>query len=366
MGPVRITATVAPDGSMAVEERRTFEFNGDYTFVYWTLDVAGSSGIRIEGLSGPEGPYEITNSPTALEDRPPATYVVIDRGGVAEVRAFFRASDETREFTLRYTVLDAATRWSDTGEIYWQFVGDEWELPVTDVAIGVRLPNPGEQVVAGENVRAWAHGPLQGTVSINEDPASSAGTLPGDVILEVPGVPAYTFVEARIAFPAEWLSEMPEGTTPALQQIIAEETELAEEANRQRAAARFAITLSWIVVVGILALRGRARDMALPAPRQGAPGEVHRQVLPGHPAGAPPSPRRLGLADGGNRRRRGHRDGHVAHQPRSALGEQGDRHQEGPPRLEGRRDLRDDARPLHVQRTSRSSTAGFSDSGSRP
>lgn len=104
MGPARITAVVAPDGSMAVEERRTFTFNGDFTFVYWALDVGGSSGIRVDGLSGSEGAYQITDSPTALDDRPPGTYLVTGRGNEVEVR-------------------------------------------VSDVSIEIKLPNPGERVV---------------------------------------------------------------------------------------------------------------------------------------------------------------------------------------------------------------------------
>jgi hypothetical protein len=225
MGPARITAVIAPDGSMVVEERRTFTFNGDFTFVYWTLDVGGSSGIRVDGLSGPEGAYQLTDSPTALDDRPPGTYLVTDRGNEVEVRAFYRASNESREFTLRYTVLDAATRWADTGELYWQFIGDEWELPVSDVSIEIKLPNPGEQVVPGENVRAWAHGPLDGVITF-PDATDSSGDVGGEVVLTVPRVPAGTFVEARIVFPAEWLSQVAPGSTDQLDEILAEEGRL--------------------------------------------------------------------------------------------------------------------------------------------
>jgi uncharacterized membrane protein len=145
-------------------------------------------------------------------------------------------------------VLGAATSWADTGELYWQFIGDEWELPVSDVSIEIKLPNPGEQVIPGENVRAWAHGPLEGVITF-PDATDSSGDVGGEVVLTVPGVPAGTFVEARVVFPPEWLSQVGPGSTEQLNEILAEEGRLADEANRRRAIARFAVTAAWIAVI---------------------------------------------------------------------------------------------------------------------
>ena len=62
------------------------------------------------------------------------------------------------------------------------------------------LPVPqGTEVVPGENVRAWGHGPLDGKVTVNAD---------GTVTYAVPHVAAGQFAEARVAFPVKWLTNL--------------------------------------------------------------------------------------------------------------------------------------------------------------
>jgi len=191
---VDITAEVAPDGSMLVTEQRTFDFEGDYTFVFWELDVPAGTAIEVLDMAGPEGPYAPTDDPLAQDNRPPQTYQVRDYGSSIDARAFFRAVDIEHPITLRYRVTGAAVRWADTAELYWKFIGDRWELEARNVSVHIGLPTG----VTRDDVKAWAHGPLTGDVILNDD---------GTVDLTVPSVPALTFVEGRIAFPAEALSQ---------------------------------------------------------------------------------------------------------------------------------------------------------------
>ncbi|MDZ4179107.1 MAG: DUF2207 domain-containing protein, partial [Coriobacteriia bacterium] len=250
MGPLRIGAVVQPDGSLLVEERRTFTFEDDFTFVYWDLDESAGTPIEIMSLAGPTGEHRLTTDFAEIEQRTPGTYQVEQFADMKRVTAYFRAQDEIATFTLRYRVQGAATRWSDTGELYWKFVGDRWDLRTRDVAIGISLPTGGQQIVPGENVRAWAHGPLEGSLYINDNPTSSAGPIGGDLILMLSELPSLTFVEARAVFPAEWLSDLPPGTTPMLDTILAEEGRLAEEANTRRTQTRRAIAAwTWLPVI---------------------------------------------------------------------------------------------------------------------
>lgn len=247
MGPLRIAADVRPDGSLYVEEQRTFDFSGDFTFAYWDLDEAGSSGIEVIGVDGPNGSFVRTGDPVAIEQRAPGTFSVAQEGSLTRVTAYFRAVDERITLTVRYRVIGAVTRWADTGELYWKFIGDLWDLPVHDVEIGISLPTGKEPIIPGENVRAWAHGPFEGMVRINDTQGSSAGPIGDTVSVTVPVVPANTFVEARIAFPDTWLSQVSPGETAMLSAILVEEGRLAEEANATRARARL---LAAFVLVG--------------------------------------------------------------------------------------------------------------------
>ena len=220
---VEITSRIEADGTLVVQEWRTFDFSGDFTFVYWELEEADSQGIEIVGAGGPDGAMTPTDRP---EDRPPGTYFVSDQGSTTRVDLFFDLSDTSARFGIEYRALGAAKRWDDTGELYWQLVGDGWEVGADRVRATVASP-PG---VTGDEVRAWAHGPLWGTVGIEQD---------GVVVLEVDDLPAQTFVEVRMLFPRSAVPAAPRADGPRVDAVLAEEGRLADEANAERAAARW-------------------------------------------------------------------------------------------------------------------------------
>jgi uncharacterized membrane protein len=169
MGPVNIGAQLAKNGSMLVIEDRTFDFSGDYHFVYWDLKKKGGTSLVVNSLEevGPSGTtsYRGTTSPEPSTSGEPGTYEITDSGDTLSVRAFFSKSDEKATFRLTYTVNGAAQRYQDVSELYWQFIGDQWSEPVSQVSIAIKPPAP----LPKTDVKAWAHGPLTGTVAIAED-----------------------------------------------------------------------------------------------------------------------------------------------------------------------------------------------------
>ncbi|MDY0341454.1 MAG: DUF2207 domain-containing protein, partial [Coriobacteriia bacterium] len=210
MTHVWIDAQVEPDGSMTVTEERTFDFSGEYTFAYWELDKGGSDGVEVLSVTGPEGEYARSEYNDIDPNRTPQTFTVVDHGSYYDVRPYFRAADTEHTITLQYRVLGAATRWQDTSELYWKFVGERWELPAGDIRVHIALPGG----VAHDDVHAWAHGPLTGDVSINDD-----GTV--DLVLD--RLPVETFVEARVTFPDDALSGAQVLPENRLQAILDEE-----------------------------------------------------------------------------------------------------------------------------------------------
>ncbi len=77
------------------------------------------------------------------------------------------------------------------------------------------------------DVQAWGHGPLNGTVDI-DDPR---------VTWDATDVVQGTFVEGRVAVPAARLPQLPAGVGARLPTIVAEETSWADAANDNRARA---------------------------------------------------------------------------------------------------------------------------------
>jgi uncharacterized membrane protein len=239
MPSVAIQASVMPDGSMTVRETRTFDFNGSFTRVYWYLDKRQSSVIEVNSVSGPDGPLALTRDAVT---RVPGRYAVTDEGNRLFVQAFFALQDRQAAFVLDYTVKAAARKWDDTSELYWQFVGNEWGVPTGSVDVHISLP-PG---VSRSAVRAWAHGPLNGQVTIEDG---------GSVRLRVDDVPANQFVEARVLFPRAALAEAPASTGSRVATVLAEEGRLANAANAVRSSHRWRAVAGW-ALDGIAAVAG--------------------------------------------------------------------------------------------------------------
>jgi uncharacterized membrane protein len=195
---VVVDATVNADGSMDVAERLTYSFDGVYNV--GDRDIPPGSYYRVVDMRAFEDgePREILNSnPSSFE---------WDLGGASG----------THTYELTYTVEGAIQVGTDVGELYWKFIGDEFPA-VDDVRISIDFPDDND-------LRAWAHGPLNGEVDIEGE----------TVLLTVSDLDAGQFVEARASLPADNFTVTPSGGE-RLPTILEEEEEFAADANRKRA-----------------------------------------------------------------------------------------------------------------------------------
>ena len=231
---VDIDATLEADGSLEVVERRTYDFDGSFNGIYWDLPSGEYEGRAVEAQL--ESVRVVGDAETVFEESDsgePGTYGLSEGEGCLQLKLLWPVDDESVTFEVAYRLSDVATRWADVGELYWQYVpadessGKEWQ----NVACTIHLPVPsGERVVPGENVRAWAHGPLDGDVSFKGD----------DVVFFSPGVGYSEYLEARVTLPCEWLSEASPSSEARLDAILEEEAAWADEANAQRFRAKLA------------------------------------------------------------------------------------------------------------------------------
>lgn len=294
MPKVSISAEAQTDGSLHVVETRLFEFNGDFTAVWWTFNGLPSNaelvinGVRLDSAAGNgeaggsddagelgdssgvfgeiAGFFGASDSEAASDgaDADPGTDLQSvpfreswrDAGGPGTnaysfdsaqntVYVFFNASDETIAVTLDYTVVNGVQAYEDVAEVYWKYVGDQWEEASDDVTMTLTLPvAPGASVTPGSNVRAWGHGPLDGVVTVGRD---------GTITYTVPKVEAGQYAEARVLFPVSWLTDLSgqasklHQDTMRLDTVLSEEAAWADQANRQRV-----FSLALVIVCGVL------------------------------------------------------------------------------------------------------------------
>lgn len=258
MTKVDIVAQAETTGSLHAVEQRTFDFNGDFTAVWWTFDGLPSNAelkvnsmrmARVDSAGAVVGDWVTLSSvPFVLNWR--------DSGGPGgnafsldapknTVYAFFNASDEKAIIELDYTVVNGVQAYKDVAEVYWKYIGSQWEESSANITMTLALPVPqGVEVKAGDNVRAWGHGPLDGTVAVNAD---------GTVTYVVPNVNAGQYAEARVVFPVSWLTNLSAESAKLhqndsrLDQVLKEEQVWADQANRDRV-----LSLAFIIGCGVV------------------------------------------------------------------------------------------------------------------
>ena len=128
---------------------------------------------------------------------------------------------ETRSYQIKYKVVDSVKTYQDCSELYWQLVGDENGIPITSLTATIYLP---EAVENNDNLRAWAHGPYNGNIYPRTD----------RVTLEVDYVDTETMVEVRIATTENIFTQNTIIPQNRFNTILTEETQWADEANRER------------------------------------------------------------------------------------------------------------------------------------
>jgi uncharacterized membrane protein YgcG len=230
------TAVVSPDGSMQVTEVVTYDFSG------------GPFNFGIRSFTRNDDRGRIVDF-TAADDLGPLTVIPPNDSVSGEWEWQLRAptSDRRVTYTLSYRVPNAVTVHADVADLYWQFIGDD-HPGVGQMHVSVRFPagipaaQPGVADDDASVIRAFAHGPSNGTISVSESVADAV----------VSDVPAGDFVELRVITPASAYTIT--GPSQALPRILADErsylAEVKDTAEKRR--------LGWILtpVLGGLGLLG--------------------------------------------------------------------------------------------------------------
>ena len=153
---IDIDASVRADGSLDVREILTYDFRGRFSFAY--RDIPRSSTTRVGEIRVAEDGREYRASASTE----PGNFSVEERPPSIRITWRYRTDGGRRTFAVHYRVSGEVRRYADTAELYYKFVGDQWDRPIGSVSATVRFMQP----VPSSDLRAWAHGPLHGRVNI--------------------------------------------------------------------------------------------------------------------------------------------------------------------------------------------------------
>ena len=146
--------------------------------------------------------------------------------GEFEIAWGVNKSSGSHTYIVKYKVNNVVSVHSDCAELYWQFIGKDFEAPASVVTGKITLPT-GVEVL--DNLRVWGHGQLNGDVRR----ASNK-----EVTFNVSPFITGKFLEIRVAIlePGMFSDSIKKDNNTVINKIITEETEWANKANAEREA----------------------------------------------------------------------------------------------------------------------------------
>lgn len=217
------------DGSVDVTETWDITVTNTNT-LFKTFDLDSSKYSRITNVTV----SEITDSGRLVQFRDTKEYAYhVEKDGFYALQINMNefeiawgvsiSNNERKTYKISYKIQDAIKTYNDCSEFYWQFIGTSNAIPARKVVGTIKLP---KEVSKKENLKVWAHGPLNGEITIVDNKT---------VKFEVLNLSSKTMVEARVAV-IDKIFTLNRNLVNSnkLNSIIQEETEWADEANRIR------------------------------------------------------------------------------------------------------------------------------------
>lgn len=219
------------DGSMNVVETWDIKVS-DTNTLYKTFikdDTKYSSIMDVSVKDITKGENNIFNSASKWEYHLPKGYFFAGTNNKGENEIAWGVSIESttrKQYLISYRVNDVITKYNDCAELYWQFLGNEFEISANKITGTIKLPANVQHL---EDLKVWGHTKyLNGEVKV-----VSSDTIE----FNLNNYKSKNYVEVRLAMPTylfEKVSSENISQEEKLDDIIKEETEWANEANARR------------------------------------------------------------------------------------------------------------------------------------
>ena len=146
-------------------------------------------------------------------------------------------SSARREYQISYTVQDAIAKYNDYSQLYWQFVGDNFEIDANKIIGTITLPQNADKK---ENIKVWGHTKdLNGEIYVTEL---------NKIEFTINNYSSGNYVEVRALIPNEMILFSDRNYNyDILDSVIEEETQWANEANARRQMQRN----TFYIIIGI-------------------------------------------------------------------------------------------------------------------
>lgn len=255
-----IQATIQEDGSVNVKQSLTYKFNGDYNGIYIDIpdeiddkeydeyrvqttlrdSLYNASGVTINKVS--EG-ANIYKEKSIAQNGDSGVYTQTTNNGMKTVKIYSPSSNTKKTFVIEYVLKNLCVKHNDIGELYYNFIGGNWQTDIKNLNIDIYLPNNENK----ESIYVFGHGPYNGVSQIISE---------NRVNFKVTNIQKGQYVATRVLFPTQNIEKSNKTSNiKALSLILQDENSIIENKeeknNFTKKVAIFAIILLiyWIALL---------------------------------------------------------------------------------------------------------------------
>lgn len=186
---------------MDMEENITYNFSDSANGIFRDIKLKNDTDIR-DNLSSMNNADSIENiqvyevlkdgsrkkySEGSGKNGDTGIYEIKKEEDKLRIKIYSKTKGENKNFIIKYKLFGAIVNYSDTVQLYWNFIGSSWETDLNNVLINIYLPENG-----GDKIKVYPHGPLSGNYKVFDG---------RKIEFKVDKVPSGTSVDGRILFP---------------------------------------------------------------------------------------------------------------------------------------------------------------------
>lgn len=236
---VKVDAQVEKDESLLIKRKIKYDFDDSAHGVFYKQNLASGQKLKDSRVEVQDGKgRKILVKPGHGQNN---SYQLTKDGNSYRFKVFHHISFFDK-FTVTYVyrITNAVTNWADTAELNFKIIGDGWETDLDHVRINLNVGN-GKKIA---DLKAWAHGPLDGRISLNRSRGiikMTADHVPGDE-----GVEVHTIFPTKVTAHNKNIRKQKHR-----QAVIKQEAVLARQANARRKRNRI-LKITLVSLISIL------------------------------------------------------------------------------------------------------------------
>lgn len=291
----RIDAKIMENGNMHVEEYLKYHFNESmngvfrdilykYTFNGQSDDLKATSARYQAGEISNLKVYTSDQSFNALEESTlgeetsvsngmDGIYTItenLDDGYRKNIKVYSPVSSGKNKYIkYEYDIEDVAVKYNDAGEIYWNFLGADWECKIDNLEINVTFEN---QTTSPENIKVYPHSYTKNITSKVDN---------NNIYINATDISSNMAVDVRIVFPDEVLTFAKKTINEDYDYTSLKEIEdtMTQGRNRYFLSKNLSVIIFIAGIVGLIVIIVEANKIVSKGKKKGKKLEIYTDIL---------------------------------------------------------------------------------------